>query len=201
MNKKVSKKIFFSVLLLCLSTIFSQAQETTTSAEKVISPEKKALIKEYLEATGRRETIYKNLDASLADLDAFMPQITEAIIDGDGNLTEAQKAEVKKQVPEMTFNLVKKIRNAFTKELDFAKVVEDITYPLLDKYFTEAELKDLVAFYKSPTAQKAISLQPEIFTEVMRKMNAVLIPAMQKAMKTAAEEEIAVRTKKIKRIN
>ncbi len=69
---------------------------------------------------------------------------------------------------------------------------------MLDKFFTEAELKDMIAFYKSPTGRKAISLQPQIFMESTTRLNAILIPAMQKVIKKASEDEINERVKKPK---
>ena len=85
------------------------------------------------------------------------------------------------------------------RELDIAKLVEEVFYPLLDKFFTVAELKDLIAFYKSPTGQKTVSLQPQIYTESTTQINTVLIPAMQKVMKKVTDEETA-EMKKMKQI-
>lgn len=49
--------------------------------------------------------------------------------------------------------------------------------------FTSAELGDLIAFYKTPTGQKAAALMPEISAEVGTKLGPVLMQRMPAAMK------------------
>ena len=186
----------FSALLVFLFANLSFAQQTST--ETKISPEKQALIKEYFEITGGRDAVNKSLDAVFANLNNNLPIIISAQIEQDSNLTATQKADLQKSMPEMAARMSKRFQEELNRELDFAKVVEEVNYPLLDKFFTVAELKDLIAFYKSPTGQKAISLQPQIYTEATTRLNAVLIPAMQKVMKKVTDEETAEMIKKTK---
>ena len=186
----------FSALLIFLFANLSFAQQTST--ETKISPEKQTLIKEYIEITGGRDAVNKSLDAVFANLNNTLPMIISTQIEQNSNLTAAQKADLQKSMPEMTARMGKRFQEELNRELDFAKVVEEINYPLLDKFFTEAELKDLIVFYKSPTGQKAISLQPQIYTEAATRLNAVLIPAMQKVMKKVTDEETAEMIKKTK---
>ncbi len=195
MNREIKFSVF-SALLIFLFASVSFAQQAST--ESKISPAKQALIKEYFEVTGGREAVNKSLDAVFANLNNAMPMIISANIEQDANLTAAQKADLQKSMPEMVARISKRLQDGLNQELDFAKVVEEVNYPLLDKFFTEAELKDLITFYKSPTGQKAISLQPQIYTEATTRLNAILIPAMQKVMKKAADDEIAERIKKTK---
>ena len=186
-----------SALLVFLFANLSFAQQTSTKTK--ISPEKQVLIKEYFEITGGRDAVNKSLDAVFANLNNTLPMIISAQIEQDSNLTATQKADLQKSMPEMAARMSKRFQEELNRELDFAKVVEEVNYPLLDKFFTEAELKDLIAFYKSPTGQKAISLQPQIYTEATTRLNAVLIPAMQKVMKKVTDEETAERIKKTKK--
>ncbi|MCU1433274.1 MAG: hypothetical protein JWP95_2379 [Actinotalea sp.] len=186
----------FSALLIFLFANLSFAQQT--SIETKILSEKQALIKEYFEITGGREAVNKNLDAVFANLNNALPMIIAANIEQDANLTVTQKADLQKSMPKMVVRMSKRLQDGLNQELDFAKLVEEVNYPLLNKFFTEAELKDLITFYKSPTGQKAISLQPQIYTEATARLNAILIPAMQKVMKKATDDEIAERVKKTK---
>ncbi len=186
----------FSALLIFLFANLSFAQQTST--ETKISPEKQTLIKEYFEITGGRDAVNKSLDAVFANLNNTLPMIISTQIEQNSNLTAAQKTDLQKSMPEMVARMGKRFQEELNRELDFAKVVEEVNYPLLDKFFTVAELKDLIAFYKSPTGQKAISLQPQIYTEATTRLNAILIPAMQKVMKKVTDEETAEMIKKTK---
>lgn len=186
----------FSALLIFFFANLSFAQQTST--ETKISPEKQALIKEYFEVTGGRDAVNKSLEAVFANINNTMPMIIAAQIEQNPNLSAAQKADLQKSMPEMVARMGKRFQEELNRELDFAKIVEEVNYPLLDNFFTVAELKDLIAFYKSPTGQKAISLQPQIYTEATTRLNAVLIPAMQKVMKKVTDEETAEMIKKTK---
>jgi len=59
---------------------------------------------------------------------------------------------------------------------------------LYDKYFNENEINDFIAFYKSPSGQKLIQVQPDIQKEMMTLMFQKYIPEIQKTMKARVEE-------------
>ena len=59
---------------------------------------------------------------------------------------------------------------------------------MYDKYFDENEIKDFIAFYKSPSGQKFIHVQPDIQKEMMTIMFQKYIPEITKAMKARIEE-------------
>jgi hypothetical protein len=64
---------------------------------------------------------------------------------------------------------------------------EKVIYQIYDKAFTESELNELVAFYRTPTGQKAASflrslssqVQKEFGEVIQAKLNNVLQPAIQ----------------------
>ena len=55
------------------------------------------------------------------------------------------------------------VKEEFGKEID---TFLDMVVPVYDKHFTEAELQELVAFYKTPIGQKAIETLPKITSEI-----------------------------------
>jgi uncharacterized protein len=57
-----------------------------------------------------------------------------------------------------------------------------------DKYFTEQEINDFIAFYKSPSGQKYISVMPEMMKDMMGNMMKNYLPAMKKSMEAKMEE-------------
>ena len=77
----------------------------------------------------------------------------------------------------------------FSKRIDLAQIGEDIFYDLYDKYFTEAEIKDLVAFYKSATGKKSIELQPKMFAEAMSNTMERIKPKVLEMMTEFSNEE------------
>jgi hypothetical protein len=54
-----------------------------------------------------------------------------------------------------------------------------IYHTVYAKYFTESELTDLIAFYRSPTGIKSLSVMPQMMTESMQKSAATLGPKLE----------------------
>lgn len=68
------------------------------------------------------------------------------------------------------------------------KMVIDITNRLMnedmvaiyDKYYTETEIEQLVAFYESKTGQKMVAISPELNKEMLSIMMTKYLPEIQK---------------------
>ena len=72
---------------------------------------------------------------------------------------------------------ISSLRQDFEKiQVDFlAEVMEDAP-PIYARHFTVAELRELIAFYKTPIGQKTISVLPQVTAEVM----ALVMPKLPK---------------------
>jgi hypothetical protein len=94
----------------------------------------------------------------------------------------------------------------FPTKLDAQQMV-DAAVPLHDKYFTGDEIKALVAFYKTPVGQKAVSMAPKISADMQgqgmklgqdagrQAMSEVLAenPDLAEALKSARAQQSAAR--------
>lgn len=60
--------------------------------------------------------------------------------------------------------------------------------PIYGKYFSHEEIKDLIAFYKTPTGQKSIELQPQISKDIMQAMMTKYMPDFQAKVKAKLKE-------------
>lgn len=146
----------------------SAQEQSTVAAKQAINPEIRALIAELLEVTESRKTALAIYNSMLDQQETQMPDV---IWQGLANNKEIQglssdeKEELRKQMLQTSTLMSKRLRELFSKRVDFAQIVEDISYELYSKYFTEAEIKDLVTFYKSPTGKKSMSVAPKMFSE------------------------------------
>lgn len=162
----------------------------TSSAQQTVSPEKQALVRELFEVTGGRKSIEETTQLIFANQEKEFPKIMLSLIEGDKTLSQAQKQELKKSAGE-TAARVNQHNREFLQKLNLPQMIEDISYPLYDKYFTENELRDLIAFYKSPTGQKTISVIPSIMMDVMTDFQKAFLPKMQEFIKQTTEAELA----------
>lgn len=161
--------VLAGILFVHLPCAFAQEQ-STVAAKQAINPEIRALIAELLEVTESRKTALAIYNSMLDQQETQMPDV---IWQGLANIKEIQglssdeKQELRKQMLQTSTLMSKRLRELFSKRIDFAQIVEDISYELYSKYFTEAEIKDLVTFYKSPTGKKSMSVAPKMFAESM----------------------------------
>ena len=74
------------------------------------------------------------------------------------------------------------------------ELINNVYYPAFSKHFTIEEIKEITAFYETPTGQKFISTTPTVMQESATIMNEKYAPQLQKIGDKIAEEEL----KKIK---
>lgn len=73
------------------------------------------------------------------------------------------------------------------KEISKKMINEDMVL-VYDKYFSQDEINDLIAFHKTPTGQKFIKVTPDIQKDIRKVMMEKYMPEIQKIMKTKYEE-------------
>lgn len=165
-------------------------------AQQTISAEKQALIKELMEATGGQKTDNDMIETMIAFQEREIPKMISALIDGDKNLTLAEKNQMRQSAIEAAERITKRTRDFFVS-LDMSRMIEEVSYPLYDKNFSEGEIRDLTAFYRTPTGQKIISVMPKLMMDAMVAFSEKLAPKMQEFLEQTAEEELAALKQKL----
>lgn len=69
--------------------------------------------------------------------------------------------------------------------------MDEISLPIYDKHLKDSELRDLIAFYRSPTGQKMIAVVPKMALETLMAFSEKFSPKLQEFMKGTAEAELA----------
>jgi len=69
-----------------------------------------------------------------------------------------------------------RIKTLFVERIDIQQLIEDITVSVYDKHFSADELRDLVAFYKSPTGRKVMEVTPVMLSESATKASELVAP-------------------------
>jgi hypothetical protein len=58
-----------------------------------------------------------------------------------------------------------RFRALFAERLNFSTIIDSVYLPLYDKYFSEEELRQMVAFYRTPVGRKTIAVMPSLMQE------------------------------------
>jgi hypothetical protein len=169
------------------------AQEVSPKATvTTITPQKRLLIKELLTVTESDKNSDRIFNLMLLQIETDLPQIMSNAIDKNpafSKLSQSEQSDLKKRINASAQRFSKRYRELLSKRINFAAIVENISYPLYNNYFTETELKDLIAFYQSSTGKKSISVMPQLFAESMQRSNQLLLPKVLEVIKEIMAEE------------
>ena len=180
------KKKLSSLIILAILVLFSLPIKL--NAEEVTIPAKTALIKELLEITEVKKMSENIVNTMLLQMDSSYPQMFSQMIKEAG-VPENKREELQNNFNESRLRFSQRFRELFPQRLNLGQTLEEIYYPLYDKYFTVDELKDLIAFYKSSTGDKFIKIAPALMQEAMQKSSELLNPNIIQLVNEILREE------------
>ncbi|PZU95388.1 MAG: hypothetical protein DCE90_12630 [Pseudanabaena sp.] len=151
-----------------------------------ISASKRALIKELLEITESDKSAQQIMDSMVR---AELPKLVSTILEQVPSL-DSDRPEIQQQFSKVVSQMAIKYRDRVAKKIDLGKLIEQVSYPIYDKYFTESELRDILNFYKSSTGKKAIAILPQVVGDSLSRTNEILMPQMTKIMGEVIAEEL-----------
>jgi len=175
MLKRKSHILLMAITVTFCSSIPSFAQQAT-------STEKKDLILQFRKLTGA-----DRVSSSINFSSEGVQDILSSVVEQDKELTHTQKMELRKSVAEAAARIAKVAQDFLNDKAQITELSEEVIYHIYDKAFTESELKELIAFYRTPTGQKAARFLPGLSSEVQKdfgqviqlKLNDLLQPKIQ----------------------
>jgi hypothetical protein len=170
----------FHFLLLAIGMVLCSG--IPSFAQQQTSTVKRQLISEFRKLTGG-DVVNRSINFSSESVQKLL----SAMFEEDKEITETQKVELQKSVREATARIDKVVRDFLNDTAQITELEEQVIYPIYDKAFTESELKELISFYRTPTAQKSLvffrNLSPQVqkdFGQVIQvKLSDILQPKIQ----------------------
>jgi len=84
-----------------------------------------------------------------------------------------------------------RFQTLFVERLNFSEIIAAVYPPLYDKYFDEAELRQLVAFYRTPVGRKSIEVMPSLMQEAGKAIEEAVWPLSVGIIQEIVAEERA----------
>lgn len=162
----------------------SPAKSSTNITE--IAPSKRALIRELLELTETTKTANQLIDARVR---SDLPRLLSALLK-DAPFLNSDRPDVQSQLSDLISRMAGKYRDRVIQKIDISQLIEQVSYPVYDQYFTESELRDIISFYKSDTGKKAIQIMPQVLGDSIARTNEILLPKMATIMTEIIAEEL-----------
>ncbi|OIP75140.1 MAG: hypothetical protein AUK48_08335 [Oscillatoriales cyanobacterium CG2_30_44_21] len=169
-----------------IAQIPQETNANKTDQPTAISASKRALIKELLEITGSDKSAQQIMDSMVR---AELPKLVSTILE-QVPLLDSDRPEIQQQFSNVVSQMAVKYRDRVAKKINLGKLIEQVSYPIYDKYFTEPELRDILNFYKSSTGKKAIAVLPQVVGDSLSRTNEILMPQMTKIMGEVIAEEL-----------
>ena len=182
-------KSFFSTAAIALAlslnpvTVFAQTEAETQAT--TLSTEKIALITELRTLTFRDENATQIMDLMIKQIQ------DQALSMGSGFFGEEADPEVTASINESVTRITTRMYELMNEKIDFVSLQREIDFKLYDEYFTEAELQDLIDFYKTTTGQKTAEIFPQLTQRSMELFSEQLTPAMLEITQQVIMEEFA----------
>lgn len=184
----------FAVPCLALAQAKAPAAAPTAPAAAApapvaVTPDARAAIKELLDVMNTRENLGKTFQAMSQTLPPQMAQAMNRQIELNASLSPEQKAKVREGMNQPFENAVKEA----TAMVGNPKLVDetiDKMYPIYAKYFTVAEIRQLVAFYKSPIGAKTLNTMPQAINESLQAGVANFQPRINALMEKTVKTQV-----------
>ncbi len=168
-----------------------EGQTASTTATSNLSAEKKALILDLLKITEADKTVDKVVAQMMAAHQRQYPLMIAQIVNADTGLTADQKKDIIEKSQTRSQQSSERLKELFKQKIDLGEVLNRVALVVYDKNFTEAELKDIIAFYKTPTGQKTLKQMPDVMRESMDMTSSLIAPQMGQIITQLMDEEKA----------
>ncbi|MCG8364414.1 MAG: DUF2059 domain-containing protein [Pseudanabaenales cyanobacterium] len=164
----------------------------TTPAQTPISITKRSLIYQLLEMTGGRQQYEQIHQIMFAQMQQQIQPMLEQTIRSRGDLSPAMMdAEIAK-ISANIRTFLNQFGEAIRTEITYDQMLEQVYYPVYDQYFTEEDLRSLIAFYQTPIGEKLITVTPQLLQASMQRTNEVFMPQMLEIMGQLMEQQIDI---------
>lgn len=190
----LTSSLFFLFPDVSNAQLLPRTSEPGVRVAQQIPEEKRKLIEEFLELTGGEKTFQQVSQAMLSQMEQQFTAMLGSDLVGSPQLSPQERQQVAANMNREMSRIAQKYNQLFLERIDYQKIVEEVYYPLYDKYFTNDDLRVLIDFYKSPTGQRTIEIMPQLLQESVQRTAQVIAPTV-----TSIIQEII--TEELKRIN
>ncbi len=181
-------KIKFILFVFLLTTFCS----VSTFAQNATVENKKSLISQFRKLTGA-DKVNLSLNVSTDIREDF-----NSLVAQEKDLTDAQKQELIKSINEANERIDKTAKGFLSDQQTITKLSEEVIFQTYDKTFTENELKELIAFYQTPTGQKAAAFLPGLSKQVEQAFSQSAVARLRVIVSPKIEAEQAQFQQKLK---
>lgn len=161
--------------LLAIVALMPFAQPATAAESR--RQVKAALIEEYLQISRAETSVEEALrlffDQTDAQIAESLGYTAEAVAEMDADERIRYENSIARQRTR-----IGGIVDRLLQRVDLAELAREVSVPVFDRYYSEVDLRALIAFSKTPTGQKQIENQARMGVEIQNATQKALMPVM-----------------------
>lgn len=196
--------------LLNQSSASDDAAASAAAASARVAPAKRALILEYMQLSGRSPNVGSQFEQMIGFVRSQIPALSKQVsasvpgaVSGMVSriapnapnspkipqLTTMQQKAMVEEAQESVDRMTQRTGDLFMQNKELPQVMENNFVSVYDKYFSEQDLKDLIAFYHTPIGEKLRQQQAAIDKEIMTLTMTGSVAPIGKVIRQVHEEE------------
>lgn len=181
----------WSLLILCCTFLIAGAASGAWAddAKPADDKEKQEVIKQLLDASRAVKNAQMGFNMVMEQEFKGVHSAVLARIDQDPKMSDEEKQKAKTALASKLDKRMDRFRELTAQKIDLSKAIVDVYLALYDKYFTLGELKDMLAYYKSPTGQRSLDVLPQLTSEGIQSINSVVVPQLRAVSAQIDDEE------------
>jgi uncharacterized protein len=182
---------FVPTLAMAQALQNQQPAPAAAAAAAPVDPAKQAAIKDLLNAIDAQKLVGAIGNSAQMQAKQLVPAILSDALSENKTMTDKQKQA---SVPTLQKTAVPKLVDSagqvFATDA-FKQDAMQAQYDAYAKYYSTQEIKDLTAFYNSPTGRKFIQVQDQVGRDVVNGLMQKYMPQSIKATRDQADKEVA----------
>jgi hypothetical protein len=149
-----------------LATLGAVFLTTAPGAWADMTQQKQELIRELVAASGGTIPTERVTAMLLLQFEQALGTWIERLVSDEPDLASDEKKAIREHLGDFDW-FSQTFSTRFSEQIDLIAIREQAYFPLYDRYFEESELKEILAFYRTPTGKKSVSVLPSIIQEGM----------------------------------
>jgi hypothetical protein len=165
-----------------------------SEARAEISESKRLLIRELLQLSGGGQAAEQAARLFLAQIGYVYGSMVEEVVASESDLSAEEKQALREHLADFD-RFASAFSERFNERIDLDAVLEAVYVPLYDRSFAETELREIVAFYRTPAGRKMIAVLPSLMQDGLD----ATIPLVQPKVMALVGEILAERRMELHR--
>jgi hypothetical protein len=138
------------------------------AADRGPTPEsKRQLMQALFELTGGECSADQLMDVLFAQIERNQEAMIEQGVAGTSGLSPEAQVELRAQLAGAQ-GFLAKLRMRLFEQVDLQQILEGGVMSSYDRHFDEQDLREMVAFYRTPVGRKAVAVLPQIAQETIQ---------------------------------